>query len=81
MRTPSDAVVNEDASPDPRASVRERVRHSFDRQGLMRRLGAELIDVVPGRVSICLDARPELSRQHGHVHGGAGSAIADTAEG
>lgn len=59
----------------------ERVRSSFARQGLMTTLGAELVGIEPGRVEIALTLTPEISQQHGFVHGGAVAAIADTASG
>lgn len=62
-------------------AMEERIRASFDRQGLMRLLGAQLQAVEPGRVSISLPRRPEVSQQHGYVHAGATSAIADSAGG
>jgi uncharacterized protein (TIGR00369 family) len=68
---------DEQASPD----VRARVQDSFDRQGLMRHLGARLSHIAPGRVHIVLPARPEITQQHGYVHAGATSAIADSAGG
>ncbi|WP_240617197.1 PaaI family thioesterase [Nocardioides speluncae] len=58
-----------------------RVRDSFAQQGLMALLGAELTDVELGRVQIRLPSRPEVSQQHGYVHAGATSAIADSAGG
>ncbi|MEU7866589.1 PaaI family thioesterase [Dactylosporangium sp. NPDC049140] len=61
--------------------VRRRVEESFARQGLMRHLGARLTHVGVGRVHIALDARPEVTQQHGYIHAGATSAIADTAGG
>jgi uncharacterized protein (TIGR00369 family) len=62
-------------------AVVDRVRASFDRQGLMRLIGARLALVEPGRVQITLRRRPEVSQQHGYVHAGATSAIADSAGG
>jgi uncharacterized protein (TIGR00369 family) len=59
----------------------ERVRLSFARQGLMRTLGATLGKVAPGLVEIALRPGPAISQQHGFVHAGAVSAIADTAAG
>jgi len=44
-------------------------------------LGAELQSVEPGRVTIGLAFRPELSQQHGFFHAGIVSTIADTAGG
>jgi uncharacterized protein (TIGR00369 family) len=58
-----------------------RVRASFDRQGLMRTLGATLGAVSPGAVEIALAPGPAVSQQHGFVHAGAVSAIADSAAG
>lgn len=58
-----------------------RVQASFNRQGLMQLLGARLAAVEPGRVQIHLPRRPEVSQQHGYVHAGATSAIADSAGG
>ncbi|TJY59370.1 PaaI family thioesterase [Sinimarinibacterium sp. CAU 1509] len=59
----------------------QRVRDSFERQGLMRHLGAELLEVRRGRVCIGLPFRAELTQQHGYFHAGATSAIADSAGG
>jgi uncharacterized protein (TIGR00369 family) len=56
-----------------------RVRESFDRQQLMRTLGAELASVQHGEVRIRLRASPHISQQHGFVHAGAIAAIADSA--
>src|SRR5690625_1740355 len=57
----------------------QRVRESFERQGLMRHLGATLSLVKPGAVHIKMPYRPELTQQHGYFHAGGSSAIADTA--
>ena len=59
----------------------QRVRASFDKQGLMTTLGATLESVSPGSVEIALRPRPDISQQHGFVHAGAVSAIADSAAG
>jgi uncharacterized protein (TIGR00369 family) len=59
----------------------ERVRSSFAKQGLMTTLGATLGSVSPGMVEIALSPHPAISQQHGFVHAGAVSAIADTAAG
>lgn len=64
-----------------RADPDERVRASFDKQGLMRTLGATLESVTPGAVAIALAPGPAVSQQHGFVHAGAVSAIADSAAG
>jgi uncharacterized protein (TIGR00369 family) len=59
----------------------ERVARSFARQGLMETIGARLAAVRPGEVEIVLKVTPRVSQQHGFVHAGAVSAIADSAAG
>ena len=68
-------------APTGRPEVQARIRASFDRQGLMRHLGARLGHIGPGRVHIVLPSRPEVTQQHGYIHAGATSAIADSAGG
>jgi uncharacterized protein (TIGR00369 family) len=63
------------------AAFESRVRESFARQTLMRTIGAELARVEPGRVEIALPYRPDLTQQHGYLHAGITSAIADSAGG
>jgi uncharacterized protein (TIGR00369 family) len=58
-----------------------RVRDSFARQALMRTIGAELVRVEPGRVEIALPYRDDLTQQHGYLHAGITSTIADSAGG
>jgi uncharacterized protein (TIGR00369 family) len=59
----------------------ERIRSSFARQGLMATFGAVLGPVSPGAVEISVRPSVGISQQHGFVHGGAVSAVADTAAG
>jgi len=66
-------------TPDPHYA--ERVRASFARQGAMRLIGAELVDVAPGYCAIALVPRAEIAQQHGYVHAGIVSAIVDSAGG
>ena len=72
-----DETQREQASPE----IQARIRASFERQGLMRHLGARLGHVGPGFVKIVLPNRPEVTQQHGYIHAGATSAIADSAGG
>ena len=58
-----------------------RVRESFARQALMRTIGADLARVEPGLVEIALAHRADLTQQHGYLHAGITSAIADSAGG
>jgi uncharacterized protein (TIGR00369 family) len=73
--------MTDDSHPQADPEAQARIRTSFDRQGLMGHLGARLQDIGPGRVSIVLPSRPEVTQQHGYVHAGATSAIADSAGG
>jgi uncharacterized protein (TIGR00369 family) len=59
----------------------ERVRASFGRQRVMALLGAELRAVAPGETEIVLPYREELCQQHGFIHAGIVTAIADSASG
>ncbi|MGB3847938.1 MAG: PaaI family thioesterase [Sphingopyxis sp.] len=72
-------MTNEQAAEQAR--VEARIRGSFAKQGLMATLGAVLGDIAPGAVEIILPASSAVSQQHGFVHAGAVSAIADTAAG
>lgn len=67
---------------EPRDSeFRERVTNSFNNQQFINYVGATLVRVDPGEVDIALSYKPELSQQHGYVHGGVLTAIADAAAG
>lgn len=56
-----------------------RVRASFARQTFMTAIGARLSKVAPGEIEIELPWRADLCQQHGFVHGGVATAIADSA--
>ncbi len=62
-------------------AFRTRIQASFDRQGLMKTLGASILHIEPGAVEIALAPTPAVSQQHGFVHAGAVAAIADSAAG
>jgi uncharacterized protein (TIGR00369 family) len=57
------------------------VRDSFARQAAMTLIGAQLTEVRPGACTIELQVRPDLTQQHGFVHGGIVGMIADSAGG
>ena len=78
MRKPETAR-GQFAPPNPDYAAR--VRASFDRQGAMKLIGARLAEVRPGFCSIELPYRKDLTQQHGYVHAGIVSAIADSAGG
>ncbi len=58
-----------------------RVRASFARQAAMALIGATMTEVTPGRVTIELPVRDDLTQQHKFVHGGVVGMIGDSAGG
>jgi uncharacterized protein (TIGR00369 family) len=67
---------------EPRNSAYEqRVQSSFDRQQVMKLLGAKLTRLAPGECDIELPFKAELTQQHGYFHGGIIGTIADSAGG
>lgn len=58
-----------------------RIRDSFARQGLMDTLGATVLEVAPGAVTIGAPVRPGSSQQKGYAHGALAFAIGDSAAG
>jgi uncharacterized protein (TIGR00369 family) len=61
------------------AEFESRVRASFGRQRAMKFLGARLERVEPGATTVVLPYREDLTQQHGFVHAGFITTIADTA--
>ena len=59
--------------------MRERVRASLDRQGMMHMLGVELTSIERGRVQMVLRHDDRFTQQHGFLHAGAVSAVLDSA--
>jgi uncharacterized protein (TIGR00369 family) len=80
MSRPAAAPVAPGSAPLA-AHVEARVRASFARQGAMRLIGARLCALRPGYCAIELPYRDDLTQQHGYVHAGIVSAIADSAGG
>jgi uncharacterized protein (TIGR00369 family) len=70
-------VSGSPAAKDP--GFAERVRRSFAAQPMMATIGALLERVEPGAVDIALPVAPHIRQQHGFVHAGAVSTVADTA--
>jgi uncharacterized protein (TIGR00369 family) len=58
-----------------------RIEASFAKQAFMTTLGARLVRVSPGEVEIAMPVSAHLCQQHGFVHAGAVSTIADSAAG
>jgi uncharacterized protein (TIGR00369 family) len=67
-------------SHEPRnSSFAEEIKQSFAKQTIMGLIGAELGRVEPGVVEISLPYRADLAQQHGYLHAGIVTTIADSA--
>lgn len=60
-------------------SFAEDVARSFAQQPIMSLIGAQLSRVEPGVVEITLPYRADLTQQHGYLHAGVITTIADSA--
>lgn len=60
-------------------SFEANVRDSFSKQAAMTTIGAQLITVEPGVVEIMIPYRADLTQQHGYLHGGIITTVADSA--
>src|SRR6266850_737258 len=60
-------------------SYAEEVERSFAEQPIMALIGAELSLVEPGVIEITLPYSDDLTQQHGYLHAGVVTTIADTA--
>jgi uncharacterized protein (TIGR00369 family) len=60
-------------------SFAEEIERSFAQQPIMNLLGARLSLVEPGVVEITLPYRADLTQQHGYLHAGVVTTIADSA--
>jgi uncharacterized protein (TIGR00369 family) len=63
----------------PNPGFAEEIKASFAKQTIMGLIGAELSRVEPGIVEITLPYRADLAQQHGYLHAGIVTTIADTA--
>ena len=57
----------------------EEIKQSFAKQTIMGLIGAKLTRVDPGVIEITLPYRPDLTQQHGYLHAGIVTTIADSA--
>jgi uncharacterized protein (TIGR00369 family) len=60
-------------------NIEQRIAASFQSQGLMATLGAQLVLVADGEVQIELPFSKQLSQQHGYIHAGAITSVVDSA--
>jgi uncharacterized protein (TIGR00369 family) len=60
-------------------SFADEIKQSFAKQTIMGLIGAELVRVEPGVIEITLPYRADLAQQHGYLHAGIVTTIADSA--
>src|SRR5215211_6483242 len=63
----------------PNPSFADEIKASFAKQTIMGLIGAELSRVELGIVEITLPYRSDLAQQHGYLHAGIVTTIADSA--
>lgn len=63
------------------SELQRRIEASFAKQGLMRVVEARIAEVAPGRCVIEAPFRKTLTQQHGYLHAGVLTTIADNAVG
>ena len=59
----------------------DRIKPSFDSQGLMRSFNAQILEVAQGRVVLEMPITPAIGQQHGVAHAGATFGLGDSASG
>jgi uncharacterized protein (TIGR00369 family) len=57
----------------------DEIKQSFAKQSVMVLIGAKLGTIEPGLVEISLPYRDDLAQQHGYLHAGIVTTIADSA--
>ncbi|AUC54117.1 phenylacetic acid degradation protein [Sagittula sp. P11] len=62
-------------------TLTDRIKDSFARQGLLRTLGARVVSVEPGAVTLALPLTEALTQQQGYAHGGVAFSLGDSAAG
>jgi uncharacterized protein (TIGR00369 family) len=60
-------------------NIQKQITDSFNSQGLMATLGAQIVSIADGEVQITLPFSTKLSQQHGYLHAGAITSIVDSA--
>ena len=70
-----------DESTETDEKLAGRVRGDAGKQAFLKLIGAELTAVHRGYAEFCLAFREELGQQHGFLHAGVSTTIADVAAG
>jgi uncharacterized protein (TIGR00369 family) len=62
-------------------SIQPRCQESFERQGMMVRHGARMLEADAGRCVLEMPWREDLTQQHGYFHAGVTTSLCDSAAG
>ncbi|MGH1516469.1 PaaI family thioesterase [Chryseobacterium sp. JK1] len=57
----------------------DRIKQSFDQQGIMKTIGAQLAEVEKGKVKITCEFSEKLTQHNGFFHAGVLTTIVDSA--
>ncbi|HRN48765.1 MAG TPA: PaaI family thioesterase [Niabella sp.] len=57
----------------------EKIKRSFEKQGIMKTLNAQLENVKKGQVKITCEFSEALTQQHGFFHAGVATTLVDSA--
>lgn len=57
----------------------DRIKQSFEKQGIMKTLNAQLAEVEKGQVKITCEFSEGLTQQHGFIHAGVATTLVDSA--
>jgi uncharacterized protein (TIGR00369 family) len=68
-----------DAFKPGTSDFQARVRKTFARQPAMATIGAEIVEVAPGRAVLAMPIAEAVRQQHGFAHAGMLTTLADTA--
>ena len=66
-------------TPPRNLAFAQEIKQSFSKQTIMQLIGAQLTRAEPGIVEITLPYRADLAQQHGYLHAGIVTTIADSA--
>jgi uncharacterized protein (TIGR00369 family) len=69
--------MHEQKPVDP--NYASRVRSSFDRQEVMKTIGASLVELSPGTAVIEFSHDRSLTQQNGYIHAGVVTTVVDSA--
>lgn len=61
------------------AGYAQKVRGSFARQPAMATLGAGIVALAPGRITLDMPFHPDFTQQHGFLHAGIVTTVLDSA--